>query len=268
MYLEQQTFIHYYNSDREDLYITEFGHSLRQTPRKIGPWVRDVYLLHYVVKRKCHFCDFDVGSGGALLISKGNMHSFFVEPGYEHFWIGFDGIKIPTLAALFGWDLRRHQHLHLLPTSFDLTEQYRTVFQNGNELNSENAVIGLLLSTLSLIDNRTRANQNGSYVTQAKSFIDRNYHRKITLEEVATYIHISEKYMCRLFKQELQLTPQRYLQSVRMEQAKNLLSGTSMRIRDIATTVGYPSQLAFSSAFSAFFGISPTEYRERTTHPS
>ena len=37
--------IHFYNSGRGDLYITEFGHSLCKTPREVGPWIRDVYLL-------------------------------------------------------------------------------------------------------------------------------------------------------------------------------------------------------------------------------
>ena len=253
--------IHFYNSGRGDLYITEFGHSLCKTPREVGPWIRDVSLLHFVIKGVCHFCDFEAAPGEAFLISKGNVHSFFVEPGYEHFWIGFDGTKVPSLAALFDLNLNSHLHLRLLKTPVNLEQEYRNVFERGSGPDSENAVISLLTSTLALINNNSRQDQIGGYVNRAKNFMDHNYHRKITMDEVASHINISEKYMCRLFRQELQTTPLRYLLTIRMEHAKELLWGTDMRIRDIASTVGYPSQLAFSAAFSAYTGAAPTEYR-------
>lgn len=262
MYLENPTEIHFYNNDRRDLYITEFGHSCRQSPKTVGPWIRDVYLLHIVVRGVCHFCDFDVEPGEAFLISKGNVHSFFVGQGYEHFWIGFDGTKAATLAALFDLNLNNHQHMKLRETPVDLTELYRKLFECGRAPGSENAVISLLMQTLSMIDNDSSAVQTGSYVSRAKNFMDHNYHRKITMVEVSKHVSISEKHMCRLFKEELQVTPMHYLRTVRMEHAKRLLRDTDMRIRDIAYTVGYPCQLAFSAAFSSYEACSPTEFRE------
>lgn len=267
MIQEESTTILFYNSGREDLYITEFGHSMRKTPHKVGPWIRDVYLLHFVIKGMCHFSDFEVASGEAFLISKGSVHSFTVDTGYEHFWIGFDGTKVPILSTLFDLNLGNHQHLQLLNTPVNLSDEYRNLFERGNESDSETAVISLLMSTLSLINNNSRKNQNNGYVNQGKNFIDHNYHRKITMDEVAAYINLSEKYMCRLFKQEMGITPLRYLMSVRMEHAKELLRWSDMRIRDISCTVGYNSQLAFSAAFSAYVGMSPTEYRENKYPP-
>ena len=263
MLQEGSTAIHFYNSGREDLYVTEFGHSLRRTPREVGPWVRDVYLLHFVIKGTCHFCDFEVEPGEAFLISKGNVHSFTVETGYEHFWIGFDGTKVPSMATLFDLNLGNHLRLQLLNTPVDLAVEYRNLFERGNEPDSENAVISLLMRTLSLINSDSRQNKNSGYVNRAKNFMDHNYHRKITMDEVAAHVNLSEKYMCRLFKQETGTTPMRYLLTLRMEHAKELLLWSDMRIRDISCTVGYSSQLAFSAAFSAYEGMSPTEYREK-----
>lgn len=267
MYLENPTEIHFYNSCRRDLYITEFGHSRRRSDKIVGPWIRDVYLLHIVIKGVCHFCDFEVEPGEVFLISKGNVHSFFVEQGYEHFWIGFDGTKAATLAALFDLNLNQHQRMKLLKTSLNLPVLYRDLFEHGQEPDSERAVISLLMQTLALVDNVSSSFLSGSYVSRACNFMDHNYHRKISMNEVANHVNISEKHMCRLFKQELQITPMQYLQTVRMEHAKQLLQGTDMRIRDIAYTVGYPSQLSFSAAFSSYEACSPTEFRETNCTP-
>ena len=50
-----------------------------------------------------------------------------------------------------------------------------------------------------------------------------------------------------------------------MKKAEELLRSTNYKVVEIATSVGYDDQLAFSKAFRLFFGISPTEYRKNNT---
>ena len=47
-----------------------------------------------------------------------------------------------------------------------------------------------------------------------------------------------------------------------MEQASSLLRETALPVAEIAARVGYDSQSKFSSAFKAFSGMLPTEYRK------
>ncbi len=48
----------------------------------------------------------------------------------------------------------------------------------------------------------------------------------------------------------------------RVEQAKNLLKNSNMKISEIAEIVGYYDQLTFSKMFKKLEGISPSEYRK------
>ena len=48
----------------------------------------------------------------------------------------------------------------------------------------------------------------------------------------------------------------------RMRRAKSLLGQSELQVKEVALSVGYQNPLAFSAAFKAYTGQSPTEYRE------
>ena len=101
------------------------------------------------------------------------------------------------------------------------------------------------------------------YVDQAVDYIQRNFKSNIKVNDLASYIGIDRSYLTNIFKKVTTLSPQEYLMNYRMEQAKNMLSGSEMKIGEIAEKVGYHDQLTFSKMFKKFVGISPTEYREK-----
>ena len=82
------------------------------------------------------------------------------------------------------------------------------------------------------------------------------------MEDTASFVCLSEKYMCALFKQTYGIPPKQYLQDMRMKKAMSLLVNTDLKIAEVALSVGYDCQLAFSGAFRKYTGISPSEYRE------
>ncbi len=260
MFLEKERHIHFYNDVQRELYVTEFGHSVLTYERKVGPYVRDVWLLHIVIRDICRFCEFDVMPGEGVLIAKGRVHSFQVSPGYEHFWLAFDGPGASALQVLFGLDMSAHQHLQLQMDTVALTDMLRAAFEQGAGPGGERRATALVLSLLAHL--APEAETGSGYVRSACSFMQHNYHRRVSMAEVARAINVSEKYLCRLFNRELGTTPQKYLIGLRMQQARTLLETTDLRVKDVAATVGYPSQLAFSSAFSAHWGMSPTDARK------
>ena len=70
---------------------------------------------------------------------------------------------------------------------------------------------------------------NGEKCTDAamaKTFIDNNYQRKISMEDTASFVCLSEKYMCTRFKQTYGIPPKQYLQDIRMKKAMSLLVNT------------------------------------------
>jgi two-component system response regulator YesN len=99
-------------------------------------------------------------------------------------------------------------------------------------------------------------------IHEAVQFIQENYSRAISQEDVANFSNVSPAYLSKLFKAELGIGFNDYLTKVRLQAAEALLADSSMNIKDIAVAVGYPDEKYFSRIFKKNTGIKPTEYRK------
>lgn len=85
--------------------------------------------------------------------------------------------------------------------------------------------------------------------------------RDWTVEGLAHTVAMSRPAFARQFKAVVGFTPLAYLSRVRIDQAARLLRDTDEPVGDIARSVGYSSEFAFSRAFSREHGIAPGRYR-------
>jgi AraC family transcriptional regulator, alkane utilization regulator len=84
-----------------------------------------------------------------------------------------------------------------------------------------------------------------------------------TVASLAAKISISRSAFAERFNQLVGQPPMQYLTTWRMVKAENLLQESQLVIRDIATQVGYTSEVAFSKAFKRWAGIAPGVYRRK-----
>ncbi len=252
-------------SDAKGFYLTEFGHSVVSEPTFRGPWTRNIYILHFVVKGTCHFCEFDATEGEAFLIARGEYHSFSIDGDYEHFWFGFSGDGADRLLRIFGFAPQRH--LRLRVASFhEIKKKLYAGFAKCRGLSSAEAerdACGLLLSLLPLLSDEKEGGKERYDLTAAKKYLEENYPHPITVSDLAAKLHISEKHFSKRFKNAFGVTPKRYLTTVRLRNACELLTDTDMKVKDVAVSVGFVSQLVFCDFFKTGMGLSPTEYRKR-----
>ena len=99
-------------------------------------------------------------------------------------------------------------------------------------------------------------------IQRAKQYITKNFAREITLTSVAEYIGLSSAYFSTVFKNEAGEGFTKYLQKVRVEEAKKLLKNTKMKISDIVEAVGYHDIKSFNKIFFAETQVKPSEYRK------
>jgi YesN/AraC family two-component response regulator len=104
-----------------------------------------------------------------------------------------------------------------------------------------------------------------SIITQAKEYIDANYSRNITLNDLSSIVFISPYHLGHLFKKEVGISPIQYLINCRIEKAKAMLVETDASISDISNAVGYPNANYFNLIFKRFTGRSPGRYRKENT---
>lgn len=72
-----------------------------------------------------------------------------------------------------------------------------------------------------------------------------------------------KSYFCRAFKAVTGLNPTNYINIMRLENAKKMLSETDQKVSDISGMCGFSDPNYFSRCFKKQFGISPVQYRER-----
>lgn len=95
------------------------------------------------------------------------------------------------------------------------------------------------------------------------SYIRSNYPYKISVEDIAASVNISERVCYRCFMRNIGMTPVEYLLQCRIRSAEDLLVGTNKSITEIATMVGFNNSSYFGKAFQASVHCSPKEYRKR-----
>lgn len=111
--------------------------------------------------------------------------------------------------------------------------------------------------------NTKKEEQASGMIEKAKAYINENYHRDISLEEVSRSVDISSYYFSKLFKEETGENFIEYLTAIRIEKAKELLHHRENSIKNISIETGYSDPNYFSRIFKKQVGITPTEYRER-----
>ena len=90
----------------------------------------------------------------------------------------------------------------------------------------------------------------------------------LNVEQLAHSLQLSPSHFIRSFKAQMGYSPLAYQTRLRMERAKDLLRGTTLRVSEIAAKVGYQNPMYFSSTFKKHAGMTPLEYRERFLSPS
>lgn len=249
----------YYAPDDSGFFIYEFGYSSLSAPKTIHPYVRNGYILHIVLEKTCRFCDFDVSEGEAFLIAKNKLHSFMVPLGYKHCWFVFDGEKAEETLRELNIPLDRHSHLKLKSFAY-LKELLLYAKRQANE--NKEVAKSALCSVFPLLIAEEKKEQKQEIAEKAKRFMDGQYQRAFTMEDVAKHCFVSEKYLCSRFKEQYGIPPKQYLVSVRMKRAKKMLASGDFKVKEVAASVGYPSQLAFSGAFKKYFGQSPAYFMQ------
>lgn len=100
------------------------------------------------------------------------------------------------------------------------------------------------------------------YVRAAIEYLHQNYDRGIRVPEIAAAVNLHPGYLHRLFKQHTGRTLTDYLNALRMDKAKMLLTGSAVPVAEIADYVGIASRPYFHLLFRKYGGCTPTEYRE------
>ena len=98
-------------------------------------------------------------------------------------------------------------------------------------------------------------------VKQAIAYMEQNYQKKLTLQDVADQCYVSQWHLSKLLNSQVNKSFYDILNTVRINAAKNLLANPSLKIGDIGEMVGYADAGHFARTFKKLEGVSANEYR-------
>ena len=99
------------------------------------------------------------------------------------------------------------------------------------------------------------------YVARALALLHREVARRWTVDDLGREVGLSRSALADRFMHLLGVPPMHYLAQWRMQVATQKLRGTSTSLVQVAETVGYDSEAAFSRAFKKSFGVAPATWR-------
>ncbi|MDP4121388.1 MAG: helix-turn-helix domain-containing protein, partial [Bacillota bacterium] len=101
-------------------------------------------------------------------------------------------------------------------------------------------------------------------IQKSVEYITENYHKDISLEDVAAYIALSPVYFSRYFKRETGEKFIDYVSRLKIEKAAALLRQTEYKVQDVCSMVGYRSVQHFCKLFKLYTGHTPSAYRSNS----
>ena len=111
------------------------------------------------------------------------------------------------------------------------------------------------LSSLSV-----RLGTRNDHLIRAVAYIEAHVEDEVDLAECAAYLGISRRQLERLFQRYLDTTPLQYLNKVRLQHARSLLTETNLGVMEVAVACGFGSASYFSKVFRGHYGISPHKF--------
>lgn len=103
------------------------------------------------------------------------------------------------------------------------------------------------------------------YVQNAVSYIENTITEELSVERIADSVHISSDYLMHLFSAEMKMSLMEFVRNKKIEFAKGLLSGTNMKIIDVAAETGFNNAQHFSTIFKKYCsGLTPRQYRAKS----
>lgn len=231
------------------------GYERCEPGHRYGPAVRDYYLLHYILDGKGDFCRggecYHLQPGDIFVIRPGEMTTYqasFDNP-WHYCWLGFQANDIPEFLNA--------PVLRQMPV--------RQVFERITQLEPGDIDGKAFSLTYDLLWKLVRANcdlvkRPSSYAEYTKAYIDANYMGSVSIQSMADTLHIDRRYLTAQFKQAYGQPPQAYLMDLRLERAREFLSG-GHSVTEAAAMAGFADLPGFSRQYKARFGIPPSKQK-------
>ncbi len=219
--------------------------------------------LHNVVDGK----DYEQSQGEIMLFLPNQFHSQYADRDQRVFYstIGFS-MNFNEPDTLNG---------HIFKADFDTRALFRQIFEERDfgRIYSDDLILCYLKqliirllrsrqveSVLRSAASETRPLLENTIVTAAEEYVRHHLHERLTVSEIAESIPVSETYLSALFKRNTGDSLNHYINTQKMQLARDYILSGQYSITQIAQMLGFSTIHYFSQSFKRHVGMTPTEY--------
>ena len=281
---------HRYDSDERQHHLLENHYSFKLKPRllyvgsldKHGGWTEEphshgfleiIFITDGKGKITVDNKNYQVKKGDLLIYNSGVTHcekSNETDP-MEILFIAYDKLEITNLppnsllpesyGPIFHTEEMYdvfHRYFTALITEFELKERfYMEICQNISR-----TLIMYIFRLINRTENASALLDKSMTMETVLAYIDENFKRKLTLDEIAEKCYTSKYYLSHLFTRFQGVSIGKYILDKKIDESKKMLASSDFPVVTIAESLGFDDPSYYSRIFKKNVGITPLQFRK------
>lgn len=255
----------------QSLAVIQCGFQRCDAGHSCGPYVYDYYSVHFIIEGKGKYMvdgrEYELSAGQGFIITPGISTTYIADEKqpWKYIYATFTGADDDVLVRNAG--LEKPNVVFDFPLDDSMMRDLMAMHEASKSFDALGYdVIAYFLLVMSRL---VRANINTSshsiypeyYIKKAVYYIENNYNRSISIEDIAKFVGIERTYLYKLFKEYLYASPSTWLKEFRLKRAVKMMENNSLSINEIAYHTGFYDVSHFYRAFLKKYNVTPKKYR-------
>ena len=212
-----------------------------------------------------------VKEGNMILLFPSEWHNYYPnkKTGWDEHWIGFSGVNIDNRVQNGFFSKTKpilnigmnEEVLNLYNQALSIAKLQKTGYQQMLA-----GIVNLLLGYAYSLDKSYSLEdlEVTQQINKAKIIIREHFLEKLTPESIAEQVCMGYSRFRHVFKEDTGCSPAQYIQKLKIQKSKELLTYTILSSQQIAYEVGFQNPDYFCRIFKKKIGLTPIDYRDKT----
>ncbi|MDE6592302.1 MAG: AraC family transcriptional regulator [Oscillospiraceae bacterium] len=208
-----------------------------------------------------------IGGGDYFFLPKDKPHIYYPDGKlWDIRWTAFEGSICYDVLTRFGMT----EPIVITPDDLAMEKIFdkMIISQENDILYCDHTCSGLVYDYLIEFHRHMDSNADSSRSRQMSAllpvlrFMNDSFRNDISMTQLSGLMGVTPQHFCRVFKKAMNISPNKFLTQIRLDEAKRLLIERDASVSEAAAKSGFMDAVYFSTVFRKHEGVSPAEYKK------